>query len=274
MKRILNIKHISFAVVLIVLVSITACKKNTLKLTYNYADTTAHVKINFASTYAVGKNTQVKINGQRIGFLTSTLPNRPVPGNAFNIGNTTVSADYYAVQPGDFTLSVSIPKATNLVDTSLAVSNVDSVVLFSAQVTIPDYGYYTVHIADTGAATKSIVLRDDLTQPDSGYFRMRFVNLMPNSTAVDVYYYVNGVRTKVMSNVTYLGSSNYITLPTSSYGPLDFVSAGLPGTSSPLVSMTSLLPNTNQRVYTTYAQGYKLTTTGKGIPSIGVIYDR
>lgn len=268
-----NIFKIVATINVLVIMS-AGCKKNTFDVPYNLVDTTAHVKINFASTYTTGTNRQIKIDGIRIGSLASTNANLPFPGGAYNVSTATPSSQYLSISPGTHTLSISIPKSINDMDTALKVSNVDSVLLYSTSINIPDYGYYTIHIADTADLTKAIIVKNDLNAPDSGYFRMKFVNLVPNSTAVDFYYYIDGVKTKVASNVLYMGVSPVVDIPSRAIAPMDVISAGLSSSASSIASMSSTLPNVNQRVYTAYVKGYKLAASGPRVPVIGIIYDK
>ncbi len=126
--------------------------------------------------------------------------------------------------------------------------------LFTAPLTLEGGKYYSAHITDTGANTKLLLLQDQLTQPDTGRSRHRFVNLMPNVPAIDLYY----GPTKVADNVAYLSASPYFDVPRpASNLAWTIREAGTAATSAALATYTSTNTTLDQRVYTSFALGYK-----------------
>ena len=89
--------------------------------------------------------------------------------------------------------------------------------------------------------------------PAAGTSRYKFVHLMPNVTALDLY---NGT-TLVASNIPYL-SNIVFTRPTTGASP-DWAirKAGTPATGTALAAYSSSNTVLNQRGYTVFAVGYK-----------------
>lgn len=210
----------------------------------------ALLKINYVSPYTANPSVQLKLNDTRVSNLITART--PFPGGGYNTGGGSAN-DYLAVNPGAVPLSVSIPKR---------LTNTDSVVLFTTTLNLEAGKNYSAHITDTATNTKVLLLQDDLTQPDTGQTRFRFVNLMPNVPAVDLYY----GSTKVASNIAYLTASPYITMPVPTTALAWTIrEAGAAATTDPLATYTSANTTLSTRVYTAFAVGYKgLATTAPG----------
>lgn len=211
------------------------------------------LKINFASAYAANPSVQLKLNDVRVSpIITARFP---FPGGGFNTGGGS-QADYLTVNPGNATLSVTIPKKN---------TNTDSVELFKTSVSLDPDKAYSVHIADTAAKTKVLVTVEDRNRPDTGKTRFRFINLMPNVAALDLYY----GTTKVASNVPYMGTSDYVTMsvPTTALA-WSIREAGADPTTTALATYTSASTTQSQRVYTAFAMGYKGETSAARKPYI------
>lgn len=211
------------------------------------------LKINYVSAYASNPNVQLKLNNTRVSNVITART--PFPGGGFNTGGGS-SNDYLALNPGNIPLSITVPNRNALSD---------SIVLFNSGLTLDAGKYYSAHITDTGASTKMIVLQDDLTKPDTGRSRYRFVNLMPNVPSIDLYY----GTTKVASSVAYLTSSPYFDLPTPNPRQ-DWIIREAGVTTSSLATY-GVANNANttltQRVYTVFASGYK-SGTGARLPFV------
>lgn len=245
---------IYFAVSLFVILA--SCKKNSVPVPYTPVSDSALLKINYTSLYKANPNpsVQLEVNGQRVSSLltygTSTYTSYPYPGGGLNTGGGS-TPDYFSVAPGSNKISVAIPKVG---------TSIDSVVLYSTNITLAGGNYYTLHIADTAANMQSVLITEDVAAPDSGFSKYRFVNLMPDQTALDLYF----GTTKVASNIPYKGSSPVFTLTQANAYQWAIRPAGAASTSTALVTYptgSSLHTVPNQRVFTVYARGYSSVTS-------------
>jgi hypothetical protein len=206
----------------------------------------ARLKINAVTQYRANPSFQLKINGTRVSNLITART--PYPGGGYNTGGGSAN-DYMAVPSGVVNIIGAIPKAGTATD---------SVVLFNRNITIDQNKNYSAHIADTGANIRVLVLEDDLTPAESGFAKYRFVNLMPNAPAVDLYF----GTTLVATNIAYMSASNYFTVPTT---PTAAWNIRETGTAANSTAMATYAANTavqqTTRVYTVFASGYK------GLPS-------
>ncbi len=220
------------------------CGKNEI----NYGDFTvlsgnqALLKVNYNIAYTANPGVQIKVNGQRVSTVIQTR--YPYPGGGYNtLGDSR--PDYLAVNPGDLSVSITIPKKG---------TNVDSVELFKTTMAVEAGKNYTLHLTDTAANTKSLVTNDDFALPDSGFVKYKFVHLMPNVGALDLY---NGTKL-VASNISYLSASDYFILPIGTPTTTTFTirPAGSLPTSTATATYTSANIILNRRSYTVYATGY------------------
>jgi hypothetical protein len=204
---------------------------------------TALIKINYNVAFYNNPSTQIKINGVRVS--AANIQNRtPFPGGGLNTlgGNT---GDYLPVTPGNTTISITVPKKG---------TNIDSLDVFTTTASLAAGKRYSLHVTDT-LTRKGLLIDEDASVPDSGFVRMRFVNLMPTTPAVDLY--IGAV--KVSSNIAYMAISDKFLLPTSQAGISTVWSiraAGAAATSTAIATYTSASTLQNQRVYTAYAIGY------------------
>lgn len=202
----------------------------------------ARLKINAVTPLRANPTFQLKVNGNRVSNLITART--PFPGGGYNTGGDSRN-DYLAVPSGTINISGAIPKAG---------TSIDSVLLFRRDITLEQNKYYTAHIADTGANTRFLVLEDDLTPAENGFAKYRFVNLMPNAPAVDLYF----GTTRVATNIAYMSASNYFTIPTTPTAAWNIRETGTAATST---AMATYAANTGvqqtMRVYTVFASGYK-----------------
>lgn len=256
MKRISFFSIILFAAAFVM----TGCEKNEINygVTEPVADK-ALLKFNYVSSYAVNRAVQLSINGERVSNLITSRT--PFPGGGYNTGGGS-SPDYLTVNPGTLDIKISIPKVG---------TNEDSVVYYTNTITVEANKNYTAHITDTAANTKTFLATDDFSLPDSGYVKYKFVNLMPNVPAVDLYY----GTTKVASDIAYLTASEYFTMavPTSSL-TWSIRAAGAAPTSTALASYASASTTLNRRVYTAFALGYSGSTDAARKPYISFLLNR
>jgi len=142
---------------------------------YGITATQGQLKINLAFAYTVDYATiLIKVNGQ---VVSNSLQTRtPFPGGGFNTRGSNFAL-YLSVPQGSNTISVVLPKVG---------TSTDSAVLYTTTVVIPDNSPYTLHIADTAANTKSLLVKNVINDMDTGFCRFRFVNLVPNLAALDL----------------------------------------------------------------------------------------
>lgn len=226
------------------------------------------IKINYASPYKDDKFVIVRFNGKRV---TSKIQNRtPFPGGGYNTRGD-VRADYLTIDPGIVRISIAVPfKIEN---------GMDSVELYAANVNIGKGKRYVIHFADTAANTKSVLTEENFLMPDSGYATYRFVNLMPNVPAVDLYYGQSAtVHTQdvlVSPNVAYLTAGAYFTINRYSARTWKIRRAGDPVTAATvLANYTSASALLNQRTYTVYAHGYAGLTSATEKPYVSFFHIR
>ena len=159
-----------------------SCKKNTGVTnqpydTYGTPADKGQLKINLAFAYAIDyANLRIKLNG---AYVSNLLQSRtPFPGGGYN------------TRGSNFALYMSVPLGTNAVSIVMprTNTNVDSVVLFTTNVNITDNTPQTLHLTDTAANMKSVLVKNNIVGIADGMCRFNFVHLMPNVPAVDGQY--------------------------------------------------------------------------------------
>lgn len=224
----------------------SACKKNELRVSpYDLTDGKGLLKINYSCPYfASTQGVMVKIND--VVYSSLITYSTPYPGGGLNTGGNSY-ADYLSVSPGQNTVSLIIP---------IPGTSIPDRVLYTTVANVTADVYQTLHITDTGANTKSVMTIDPSVRPDSGFVLYRFVNLIPNSTGIDLYFdTTKATRLKLASNIGYLEQSDTFSLPagTSLYWGLT-----KPGNDTILAGSAYISSSTvaNQRVFTIYSRGY------------------
>jgi hypothetical protein len=236
-----------------------ACKKNELTVSpYDYTDGKALFKINYACAYGNNRGVQLKINDVRVSNNITYAT--PFPGGGLNTGGNN-NADYLAIGAGANAVKLSIPKTG---------SDEDSIVLYETTVKLEGDTYQTLHISDTGSAIKSTLLTDPAEKEDSGFVQYRFINLIPNSTALDLYF---GTR-KVAGNLGYQQVSDTFKIAAGSSAIWSLRLAG--GTSTISGSRYNNNSTTvNQRVFTVYSRGYLgLDSTNSRSAKVSLMYNK
>jgi hypothetical protein len=257
MKKILVIKALILSSAFLYI----GCKKNTI----NYGETQAVgadqalLKFNFVSTYITNPSVVIKINGNRVS--SPITARTPFPGGGYNTGGGS-APDYLVVNPGNLEVAVVVLKKG---------TDIDSLQLYKTNITLESGKNYTAHIADTSANTTTVLATDDFAKPDSGFSKYKFVNLMPNVAAIDLYY----GTTVVAANIPYKGVSNYFTMATPATSLAWTIRpAGSAPTSTALATYTSASTTTNQRIYTAFALGYSGATDATRKPYISFLLNR
>ncbi len=243
---------------------VTGCKKEAEKspfdVTYS-GSSMASLKVIYTSPYFKRDSVQIKINDARVTntFLSPTTTNTPTPfpGGGLNTGGGSVP-DYFLLTPGDTKISVAIPKL---------LKNVDSIVKFSGNVTLDAGKKYSAFIADTAANAKIVLVPESgVTPADSTTSVFKFVNLIPNQPAIDLYF----KNVLVSGNIAYGAYSPEFSLPSDSTGQWAIRIAGAAPASAAIVTYPTGTTNQTipkRRVMTVFCKGY----TGAAAPRIPVI---
>ena len=231
----------------------SSCKKNDIK--YGEFDLVganqALFKVNFLSQYKSAPSVVFIIDGKRVN--NPITARTPFPGGGLNTGGGS-TANYMVFNSGSYEFKVVVPSK---------LTNLDSLELYKTNISLEAGKYQTLHITDTAASTYSTMVIDDLTRPDSGKVRYRFINLMPNSPELNLYY----DSTLMAEKIAYKGSVEFfkpsgLTAATRGWWVRD---ASLGAAAPALVSYTTAASvnssQLNQRVFTVFTSGYA------GLPS-------
>jgi hypothetical protein len=265
-------KMIKYIMPLALLFVFASCKKNTGVTnqpydTYGTPANKGQLKVNLAFAYAIDyANLRIKLNG---AYVSNLLQSRtPFPGGGYNTRGSNFAL-YMSVPLGTNTVSIVMPKFG---------TNTDSVVLFNTNVNITDNTPQTLHLTDTAANMKSVLVKNNIVGVADGMCRFNFVHLMPNVPAVDLY--LNGILMK--ANIPYLGNSGAMDIPVGINAP-GFVSgatttwairaAGATSTSAALVSYASANGLQSGVVLTGFSMGYA-TATGARLPYLALTLDK
>lgn len=250
-----------------------ACKKsdgitNQAYTAYDVSATQGQLKINLAMAYTVDyANILIKLNGNVVSNLLQTRT--PFPGGGYNTRGSNFAL-YLSVPQGNNAISLVLPKAG---------TNTDSIVLYNGTVNVPDNQPYTLHIADTATSTKTVLVKNVINDMDTGWCRFKFVNLIPNVAAVDLY--LNNV--KIKSNLGYLVASDTFSIRTGVNQP-GFVPgsttttfavrpAGAAATTTALATYPSNSTLQSQQALTIFTMGYS-GATGTRLPYIAFTLDK
>jgi len=221
--------------------------------------TNALLKVNYLSAYSANPLIQLSINNQRVSGLFGGRT--PFPGGGYNTNGASFP-DYLSIIPGPVAISIAIPKRG---------TNVDSILLFTGNISVEATKNYTAHITDTLTKTKMVLIEDNLLFPPANSSKYRFLNMMPNVAAVDLYYGTNLMAT----NIPYLGSSPYFTMEVPVTPLAWFIrETGTLPTGTALATFLSSNTTLNQKIYTAFALGYKGATAANTRPYISFLLNK
>jgi hypothetical protein len=260
-------KMIKYIMPLALLFVFASCKKNTGVTnqpydTYGTPANKGQLKVNLAFAYAIDyANLRIKLNG---AYVSNLLQSRtPFPGGGYNTRGSNFAL-YMSVPLGTNTVSIVMPKFN---------TNTDSVVLFNTNVNITDNTPQTLHLTDTAANMKSVLVKNNIANIESGVCRFNFVHLMPNVPAVDLY--LNGTLMK--ANIPYLGTSGAMDIPVINVSGVTTTwairAAGAAATSAALVSYASSNGLQGGLALTGFSMGYA-TATGARLPYLALTLDK
>jgi hypothetical protein len=132
---------------------------------------------------------------------------------------------------------------------------------------------YSVIISDSVAKMKTSVIVDTVSTPSSGYAKVRFLNLSPNASSMDVIA-VSGTLTDTLSkarsfndqniNIAYWG---FINIPIGTYT----IKVNAASTATTLFTMPSTL-FADGKIYTIVAKGVTNATAGSAQALGGVVF--
>jgi hypothetical protein len=233
---------------------ISGCDKNSFNLKDNiFINGKASLKVNFFSSYQANPVYHIKIDDVRVSNnLTYATP---FPGGGLNTGGGNY-ADYLAVDPGMRKITIARP---------FTGTNNDSIVLATATVDVQANKTYSLYFADTSSNTFTLLAEDELSSPDSGFIKYRFINLMPDLPAGFDLYFGTGATsttsTKVAGPILYKQMSNYFTVPLNTGTVWSIRAGGDAATTTALVTYTSASSVINQRVFSISTRGYNSITS-------------
>lgn len=220
----------------------------------------AIVKINMASVYPDDRFMVVKFNDVRI--TPRIQARQPYPGGGYNTRGPS-SSEFLMVDAGKINVKISLPKKVD--------DGKDSLVLYSGDINFKSGGRYTLHIADTGANTRLIPTEEEFVLPDSAYASYKFINLIPNVEAVDLYYgFFSNVASSqtaaqdslVAANIKFGEISPTFILHRGASKTFKVRPAGAPVTNESVLAFYGNAGSTlNQRQYICYALGYQGQTS-------------
>lgn len=233
----------------------------------------AIVKINMASVYPDDRFMIVKFNDIRV---TPRIQARePYPGGGYNTRGPS-SSEFLMVDGGNVNVKVCLPKKVD--------DGQDSIVLYSGMIDLKAGGRYTLHVTDTAANTKLITTEESFVLPDSAYASYRFINLMPNVPAIDLYYgfFNTAVASQtpaqdslVATNIKFGEISPKFILHRGASKTFKIRPAGAAVTNETVLAFYANAGSTlNQRQYTCYALGYSGQTSAAMKPYVSFMLVR
>jgi hypothetical protein len=228
------------------------------------ADGKAHVKIIHISAYTTNYSAHLRVNGTKVSNNITNAT--PFPGGGSNTAGAN-SPWYLALTPGNTAITLSVPKAG-------VNANIDSFSLYTGNAYFAADRYYSAYLTDTGANTQMVVVEDNLTLPPNGFSRFKFVNLMPNEMAMDLYQ--NNVLRA--SNIIYKQTSPDFLIANGDTARWFIRPAGAAPNSAPIAQHPANYPVAaqnivNQRILTVFSRGYKGVTTGNRLPNVSLLYN-
>ncbi len=267
---------LKYGLALAVIILMYACSKkdgvtNQPYDAYGITGTQGQLKINLAFAYTVDYSTmRIKINGKTVSSSLQTR--QPFPGGGYNTRGSNFAL-YLSVPQGNNSVSVVLPKVG---------TDTDSIVLYSGSVSISDNSPYTLHLSDTAGNPRSgkidqLLVKNVINKMDTGFCRFKFVNLIPNLTAVDLY--LNGI--KIQSNIPYKTATDTFSIRTGVNQPgwtsaITTTWAVRPAGALPTSTATASYASSNglqsQKVMTIFSMGYA-TATGTRLPFVAFTLD-
>ncbi len=256
MLQILNKRYYFF----ILLVTCFSCEKNSFTVSQRDSpQADAFVKFCFFPATTNTIPVQGYVNGIRV---TSSLT-FPIsfPGGGFNMGGSS-NADYLTMKPGANKIEFYTPYA----GTDIPLSK-----FLETTQTVEAGKKYTIFFADTAANATAFTVSDDTNTPDSGFARVKFVNVLPNGGAVDLFKGPTAAAaTLLIANINYKAASDYVNIQAG----VDsfFIRTVNQPTSVPIARRGFTF--SNQRIYTILGRGYIGGSGTNRIPNVSAIVNQ
>lgn len=251
------------------LIAFASCEKNTFGATDRSTPTgVAFVKIAYFSAYTAPYNVQVSFNGERLTNVLSMSASpyaTSFPGSGMNMTGSTATSDYLALTPG--------PNKTELISYLAGTGN-PLFKVYETTKTFESDRRQTLYISDTAANTISWVMNDDTATPDSGKYKLRFVNAMANLPAADLYQGPNnGVATLLKSDVKFGSGTDFFEMPVVGTDSFFVRPTGAAASTAPIIRRG--FPLGSQRVFTLVVRGYNgQASTATRAPHLSVIVNQ
>lgn len=230
-----------------------SCKKNGFKVTDQVGtEGKALVKLGLFHMTTLATPLVVYNNGNRMsGAIASPYP---FPGGGYNTGGGT-GGDYLTLEPGvnKFELFTVFTGTLN-----------NSSKFFETTQTVEANKKYTIYSTDTLSNSTAVMVSDDANSPDSGFARIRFINLIPNSGSVDFYKGTSLLK----SNISFKQFTEFFDVVSTTTDAFSIRPTGALLTTTPTATYT-LAINTNQRILSFVCRGY-IGAIGTRIPSVSV----
>lgn len=233
-----------FSSFILIICLLAACKKNEFRRDeYVSPSGKGFVKIAYFSPDSITRSVQIYINNK---LVSNTINNHtPFPGGGYNTLGSTFNG-YLAVEPdkGNAYLRFVTP------NTGSSIINKELFTL-TAPVTVNDR--QIIYITDTAANTTAITVKTETSRPDSGYVKMQFVNIIPDSGPISFYYKDSLVADRVM----YKQVVDFKTLPLYTTTFKMYHSDSIPRATSMIGTAYTFSSISNQKIYSVFARGYQ-----------------
>ena len=242
--------------VLLCAVALSACEKNTVQ------DITGPLpasRIKFFNFGVGAPGVNFYANDTKMTAISSTSGTESILGVAYSAaGNGGL---YSGIAPGAYTFSGRIAAAT---DKDLAITKTAT--------TIEDGKFYSYYVSGVyNAAAKSadaFLVADPIpAETDFSVAKVRFVNVVANSTAALGVGDAAGTVTLIGGAVPYKSASAFVSVPPGVYG----MAASFQGAGTATATNISFLGG---RIYTVGARGDVTATTGATVPGFLVTANR
>ncbi|MDQ6814961.1 MAG: DUF4397 domain-containing protein [Bacteroidota bacterium] len=246
-------KKYSWIIVIMVasISSFYSCKRDyTMRSPYSTTEGSSYLRIidaapNFRNIFNAPDSFNVLINGSKVAGYT--------PGAALVM---TFGSNFPSISSGYG--YIAVPPGTQEIKISTGILNPDSVSIARFSKTFEANKYYTFIITDSIKSNRDssqIFLQDVYTQPESGFFNLRFIHAVLNDTAgksVDIY--SKRAAGNIFTNVKPGTISPFSKLP---YTPFmnDTLYVRRAGSTTLTLDTLNTVSFINQRTYTLFYRG-------------------
>lgn len=227
-----------------------ACEKNLLdkNIQWQYADVT---KANLKIVNAYTSNVPVGATGVGVTRFFVYQNQTKLSGNA--IAAVTVwpstTGGYGSVEPGKSNFYLTLDRRVNNVYGAVAVGDT----AFKPSLDLKAGTFYSAFLIGASPTQEVIIKEDVLTQPQKGFYKVRFANLVPDP-ARPITIYSRREKKNIVSGLNYKQVGDFIELPVPLISDtLDVFDAT---STTALYRFNTFQPVTN-KIYTFYAQGRK-----------------